>query len=303
MRGNNCQSPNALSSISSSTRDDAILSDRHRRIAAITELTERWAVDTHRNTLAMAKRFGAWCVKAPRAYFASNPLAEIDPIGRRVRGKEQPRVDEARRFLAVCEEHAARGDAGAIAAMTALILGMRASEVVDRVVRDRDDGGRLLWIPDAKTPAGRRTLEVPENLGAHLRKLTARKGPTDRLFPDKDRHWILYHVRRMCRAAGVPEITSHSLRALHSTIAVDHGATGRVVAAALGHTSFAITKGHYLPRGTVERAARKRVSAVLEQKADAGAQPAAAPAPTPSPAPAPPRVPAPPAAMEEWAGW
>ena len=47
-------------------------------------------------------------------------------------------------------------------------MGMRANEIVNRVVRDLDDGGKLLWIPDSKTEAGRRTLQVPELLQPHL---------------------------------------------------------------------------------------------------------------------------------------
>lgn len=267
-------------------------------------LATRMAVDTHRNTLAAAKRFGGWCMKAPRSYFAANPLAEVEPIGRRKRGKEQLRVDEARAFAAACVKHAAAGDEGAIAAMTALVLGMRASEVVDRVVRDLDDGGRLLWITDAKTPAGRRTLEVPDSLRPWLLMLARGKAPTDRLFGDRDRHWVLYHVRRMCRAAGVPEVTSHSLRGLHSTIAVDHGATGKIVADQLGHETFAITRQSYVAPGTVERAARRKVSAVLERKPDAGELPASAPAPAPVAAPAvSARVAAPAAPVEDWAAW
>ena len=41
------------------------------------------------------------------------------------------------------------GDEGAVAAMMALVMGMRASEIVSRVVRDLDDDGRLLWIFDS----------------------------------------------------------------------------------------------------------------------------------------------------------
>ena len=32
-----------------------------------------------------------------------------------------------------------------------MVMGMRANEIVSRVVRDLDDDGRLLWIPDSKT--------------------------------------------------------------------------------------------------------------------------------------------------------
>ena len=66
---------------------------------------------------------------------------------------------------------AEQGDAGALGAMVTLLLGLRAGEVVSRIVRDLDNGGRLLWIPSSKTEAGRRTLEVPEVLQPHLQAL------------------------------------------------------------------------------------------------------------------------------------
>ena len=36
---------------------------------------------------------------------------------------------------------------------------MRVSEITDRIVRNLDDDGRLLWITDAKTQAGIRRLQ------------------------------------------------------------------------------------------------------------------------------------------------
>lgn len=130
-------------------------------------------VDTHRNTLALAKTFGQWCVK--QGWLVTNVVADVEPQGRRRRGKEQLRIDEARKYLAVCEKAASGGDSGAVAAMTSLLLGLRASEVVERVVRDFDDGGRVMWIPASKTDAGRRTLEVPESLRPHLARLAEGK--------------------------------------------------------------------------------------------------------------------------------
>lgn len=71
-------------------------------------------------------------------------------------------------------------------------------------------------------------------------------------------------LARLCKDAGVPEVVPHSMRGLHSTIAVERGATGRVVATAIGHTSFErITVPHYLAPGTVDRARAKRVQKVL----------------------------------------
>jgi len=233
-------------------------------------LRETSAVDTHRNCLTLAKAFGAWCTK--QGWLRANPLADIEPMGRRKRGKEQFRVSEARAFLGKCCELGEQGDAGAIAAMTALLLGMRASEVVERVVRDLDDDARLLWIPKSKTDAGRRTLEVPEVLRPYLRTLAKGKEPFDRLFTESDRHFLLYHVRRVAKLASVPAVTAHSLRGLHSTLATEHGTTGHVVASALGHTSYATTKAHYVKPGTVERVARKRVQDLMQSPAarDAG---------------------------------
>jgi hypothetical protein len=48
--------------------------------------------------------------------------------------------------LAKATERANAGEEGAAAAMLALLLGMRATEITARVVRDLDDEGRLLWI-------------------------------------------------------------------------------------------------------------------------------------------------------------
>ena len=69
--------------------------------------------------------------------------------------------------MTCCLELAPRDD-GAILALAYLLLGARAGEVVLRQVRDVDDGGRPLWIPDSKTEAGRRHLEVPDVLVPHL---------------------------------------------------------------------------------------------------------------------------------------
>ncbi|HEX3679243.1 MAG TPA: hypothetical protein VHU90_05950 [Galbitalea sp.] len=55
----------------------------------------------------------------------------------------------------------------------------------------------------------------------------------------------------------------HSLRGLHATLASGFGATSHAVAAALGHTSFAVTARHYVDRDTLERARSRRSRDVL----------------------------------------
>ena len=99
-----------------------------------------------------------------------------------------------------------------MAAMMSLLMGMRASEIVSRIVRDLDDEGRLLWIPETKTEAGRRTLPVPEVLQPYLRKIAEGKGPNDSLFGEHWRDWPREWVQQICKAAKVPEVTAQGMR-------------------------------------------------------------------------------------------
>ena len=128
-----------------------------------------------------------------------------------------------------------------MAALMSLVMGLRAGEVVSRVVRDLDDEGRLLWIPDSKTEAGKRTLQVPDFLRPYL--LAARGGeevgrPALRV---PRRNWPRKWVQRICKAAGVPRVTAHGMRGLHGTLAVETGMSAHAVAAALGHESVTTT--------------------------------------------------------------
>jgi hypothetical protein len=75
--------------------------------------------------------------------------------------------------------------------------------------------------------------------------------------------WLWGHVHKLCDEAGVPRVSTHSLRGLHSTLALEAGATSSAVAAALGHGSFQITAKHYAAPGTVERVRSKVVEHTL----------------------------------------
>jgi hypothetical protein len=111
-------------------------------------------------------------------------------------------------------------------------MGMRASEVTDRLVRDIDDDGRVLIIPHAKTRAGVRRLRIPEVLQPLLAALATAKEQNERLFgADANRYWLRLAVRRICRIAKTPIIGPHGLRGTHATLAVQAGVTGDAVAA------------------------------------------------------------------------
>ena len=58
-------------------------------------------------------------------------------------------------------------------------MGLRTSEVRDRVVRDLDDHALYLWIDEGKTKSARRHLEVPGVLSPYLLRLAHGKRPDE----------------------------------------------------------------------------------------------------------------------------
>ena len=220
----------------------------------------RQANDTHRNTLAASKAFLAWCMD--RGYAARNPMAGVTGVGDRNVGKAQLTTDESRDLLPLAVKMAKRGDRGALATATVLLAALRAGECAAIVARDVDDGGRILIVPKAKTAAGVRRLEIPQWLGKLLRGAADASG---RVFPG-DRHWVRYHVQRLCRLAGVTKVTAHGLRGTHATIATTAGASSAVVAASLGHTNVRITQRHYTKADATDAARSRRAQAALRGK-------------------------------------
>lgn len=221
------------------------------RPAAAGRPEARVSADTHRGELAAAQRWGAWCAR--QGWLPADPFARVEPVGAKRRGKPQLRIEEARAYLAAA---LAEDTPAALAAALPLLLGLRASEVTDRSVRDLDDGARVLWIDEGKTAAAARRVAVPEIVRPRLAALVAGRPGGEPLWGPVDRHWLAYHVVRLCSVAKVPRVTPHGLRGLHATLAVQHGTTAAVVASALGHTSADVTRRHYLADGA-ERGQRQ----------------------------------------------
>lgn len=228
-----------------------------------TRMKSKTAVDTHRNALSQAKTFLSWCA-AKKKWISKNPMADLEGRGARRHGKAQLRIDESRKWLDQALQLAAAGDAGAIAASLSLLMGLRASEIVERTARDLDDQGRVLWIPIGKTRNAVRKLAVPEVLREFLLALADGKQPEERLFGLHWRDWPRKNVKRICDLAGVAKVTAHGMRGTHATLAVDAGATGRVVAGALGHGSETVTFGSYVAPGTKEAADARAVLSVIQ---------------------------------------
>lgn len=230
------------------------------------------AVATHRQCLEIARGMFAWCVS--QRLVRANPLAEIKGVGLALRGKFQLRLDEARQLVQLGLRKAQAGDDGALVVVMALVMGMRAGEIVSRSVRDLDDGGQLLWIEDSgswrtKSRAGRRSLRVPLALQPLLQSRVLNKQAADKLFPaprvggQRMVSWVRASTMRLCEEASLPSVCAHSLRGLHATIAIQSGASPRVVAHALGHEALSTTLSAYAAPGSVEVGQQHLVEAQL----------------------------------------
>lgn len=163
----------------------------------------------------------------------------------------------------------------ALAALTALLLGLRASEVLHLRVRDLDCGGTKLWVAASdsyggKTANARRDVEVPNVLQPRLLKVAAGQAPDAYLFgtgstgKPRCRQVLYCAVHRVCDAAGVPKVCPHSLRGLWATAGVRSGAASHAVAATLGHGSFEVTAKHYVQPGTLESSRTSRLVELLD---------------------------------------
>ena len=205
--------------------------------------------------------------------FVKKPPSLPTIKGRKRRGKTQLRIDEARKLVA---EALRRSDPLALAAATMVLTGLRPGEVMALEVRDCDDSAAVLWVESGKTDAARRAVEVAAELRPFLIRMTSGRSALEDLFQlepcrrraSKDEaksrtDALLRRLRRLCSEAKVPEVVPHSLRGLHATLASGFGATSHAVAAALGHTSFAVTERHYVDRAALAEARSRRSREVL----------------------------------------
>lgn len=230
--------------------------------------SERFAVATHHKSLREAKAFFSFCVR--EKYIPANPFADVQSIGKANAGKPQLRTDEAKKLSDFLLHEANNGDGRALALLVQVLLGLRSSEVLKLRKRDLDCGGRVLVIEGTKSKNARRTLELdaPVVRTLLLKRseslasdglLFAREGATTPLSTTT----LWKGLALYCRKAGVPSVCPHSLRGLHSSLAVKAGATSTYVAQALGHGSDAITLRHYIAPSAMDSARSARVAGVL----------------------------------------
>jgi integrase len=226
------------------------------------------SVATHRAYLIFAKALFNWAAK--KGITGSSPFSEVTPVGKPNAGKTQLRIEEARRFVQVAlNDYETHRRPMALAAVMALTMGLRASEILQRKVRDLDDDCGILWIDSGKTRNAKRHLRIPEFLRPHLRELVGNQSQDAYLFVSSlsgkpVRPPILWAaVQRLCLAAGVTAVCTHSLRGLYATLAVESGALSETVASSLGHGSFAMTEKHYAQASSVSNVRTARVDQLL----------------------------------------
>lgn len=204
----------------------------------------------------------------------ADPFAKVKPIGRRNRGKPQLGLDETRKLQDVCVAERSRESAAVLASV---LLGYNNTEVVNRQVRDLDDGGNVLHVTRGKNRYRVRSSEVPEPLRSMLLDLAKGRAAAAPLFGTGDldrpsRHWIHYHAVRLCKLAKVPVVTPQGLRGTHSTIATKRAASSMHVAEALaevqlglGHAPGSpVTATTYVARGAVEAATQRSFLRALQ---------------------------------------
>jgi len=240
---------------------------------AWTEHAAKQSVDSQHGILAAVRGFIGWCVTA--GFLRRDPLAELQIQGHKKRGKKQLHIDESRRFVQEAFKHP--DDPLAIACAAMVFTGLRPGEIMNLQVRDLDADGTILWVEKSKTEAGKRAVEVAEVFQPFLKSLAQGRKSQDYLFdfqPERSRICqdkrkrrtgaLLRRTRSLCKSAGLPVVCAHSMRGLHSTLAAGFGVTGHVVAKALGHTSFNVTKRHYVDQAVLETASLRKTLKVLQ---------------------------------------
>lgn len=228
------------------------------------------AIATQQTYLGLAKTFARWAVA--KGWLREDPTTKVRAVGKRHRGKPQLRADEGCQLRDTCIEEASEGST---AVLMCMLMALRVSEVVSRVVRDIDLGGTVMRVDDnddvafrLKTESSRRPVRIPVLLRPLLARLADGKQPTAPLFPGsvagrRRRQWLHKETGRLCKKAGVPVICPHSLRGMMATIAVAAGELPEVVAQALGHTSSKMTLKHYIQAGVAQSAQLERGLAAL----------------------------------------
>ena len=247
--------------------------------------------DTHTGALLVGRTWAKWCIE--QRLLKSNPFAAVKPRGRRTPGATKPRlkVDECRVLEEFCIAHQDEPDC--VLTYAYLMLGKRASELVNARVSDLDDDGWLLRITKAKSAASVKAVPLNAVLRGMLQDLVAARtrspgtinggeerktstltlptsnglgGPA--LFIQGDgspmsRYTARDRVKAVLKRAGVTVLPPQALRRTYADLGTIQGRALTTVAEALGHTSSSVTARSYASAEAVDGARTERVFAVI----------------------------------------
>jgi integrase len=125
----------------------------------------------------------------------------------------------------------------------------------------RSNGGRVYTLVDqVKTTNSLRTVEMPLDLSARLRKLHQER-PFGPIFVNGQNHALTFynlrlHCKKACAAIGAGEVTPHGLRHSNGSYLLDIRVPPKDVAQHLGHTLAVFLKTyHHKMREVVSTAA------------------------------------------------
>lgn len=223
---------------------------------------------------------------------ATNPMDGVKaprPERRKMRCFD---ADEARRFLVACAAEGAKWQA---LFTTLLLTGARPGELKALRWEDVDliagvlhiqrhvqrITGRGFVVGDTKTAGSRRSLGIGADLVALLRRHRAEQNVARlRLGPEWQDNGLVFSsetgtyleeqrvvlvFKRVCRAAGLPEIRVYDLRHTSATLLLANGVDLKTVSERLGHASPNLvlsTYGHTLPGA--QAAASKTLEGLLK---------------------------------------
>lgn len=234
-----------------------------------TEQRMSWSPDTSHGSLHCARTFARWCIASK--LLREDPVAELkEPRKKTKHGKTVLTIDESRALTLYCVNLAHEALKGedprrdmerlqrATATLLCLLLGVRAGEVVGRLVRDIDDRGTVLRIVPyvdmgifLKTDHSARSLRLPAMIQPLVAGLAKGKRPMEPLFDAvegrgkkgkerkpgrKNARWVHRAVTELCAAAGVTVTCPHGLRHTQITHARAAGNSANLVMAAMGFT-------------------------------------------------------------------
>jgi integrase len=150
--------------------------------------------------------------------------------------------------------------------------------VLKRIVGDLAEGGTVLIVRERKGGAPAREATV-KNAGSVRRLFLHRQlqplvaslaagRPGEALLFSLGRcrgeaQNLRRKVHQICAAAGVPSVTTHSLRGWYATSVYKRSLDPNQTAAMLGHSDFGMTESCYLDPNTVARARVEHVGRLL----------------------------------------